>query len=161
MYVPKKDPTHNPKRKLPTRARKRKPEAWYQVYGQGSQDSLHQEALQPVYETWGRIPHTIPRIVIGTRKTEEKNQTSMLPRKAERSPIPQSSLLRSWARRWTGLRRQSRNKMPNGRNIAVVIWFQLRIGNWFGISIGKILINLEEMVIHLLCVGWRNFSWLS
>jgi hypothetical protein len=31
----------------------RKQKAWYQVYGQGSQESLHQEALQPLQEAWG------------------------------------------------------------------------------------------------------------
>jgi hypothetical protein len=38
-------------------------------------------------------PLTIPRIVVGTRKIEHKNPISMLPRKAERNPIPKSTLL--------------------------------------------------------------------
>ena len=30
---------------------------WYQVYGQGSQESSFWEELQPVQEAWGRIYH--------------------------------------------------------------------------------------------------------
>ncbi len=48
---------HNPMRKLPTRARKETKETWYWVHSQSPQESSHQEALQPLQETWGCIYH--------------------------------------------------------------------------------------------------------
>ncbi len=45
-HVPKKDPVHNPRKK--PQGQERKQEAWYQIYSQGFQESLHQEVLQPL-----------------------------------------------------------------------------------------------------------------
>ncbi len=50
-----------------------------------------------------RTQRTILEIVVSSRKTERKNPISAPLRKAERNPIPQSSLSRSWARKWTGM----------------------------------------------------------
>jgi hypothetical protein len=46
--------------------------SWHQVYGQGSQESLFQEALQPVQEAWGHVSCTTLVIVVGLRKTERR-----------------------------------------------------------------------------------------
>ena len=52
-----------------------------------------------------RTGRTILEIAVGSRKTEWKNPVSAPLRKAERNPIPQSSLLRNKARKWTSSRR--------------------------------------------------------
>jgi hypothetical protein len=39
------------------KSKKGKKKPWYQGYGQGAQESLLQEALQPVQEAWGRVYH--------------------------------------------------------------------------------------------------------
>ncbi len=35
--------------------RERKQEAWYCVFGQSPEESLRQEALQPLQEIWGHV----------------------------------------------------------------------------------------------------------
>ncbi len=68
------------------------------------------------------IPCTTHKIVVGMRRTEMKNPMSKRPRKAQESPIPQSSLSHNYARKWTSSRKQSRNKMLKRRNVTVAIW---------------------------------------
>jgi hypothetical protein len=68
-----------------------------------------------------RVPHTTPQTTVGTRKLKQKNLIPVPQRKAEINPIPQTSLLHNLAENRTSLRRQSRSRMPNGRNVAVAI----------------------------------------
>jgi hypothetical protein len=60
------------------------------------------------------IPCTTHKIVIGKKRMEMRNLTS------ER-PIPRSSLLHNYAKRWTSSSKQSKNKIQKRRNIAIVI----------------------------------------
>ncbi len=117
----KKDPIHNPMRRLLTRARRETrglvPSLWARLPRKLAPRSI----LTSARSMGACIPCTIPRIVVGTRKTGWSNPIFTPPRKAERNPTPPRTFLQSWARRWTGLRRQSRNKTPNRRNVVVVI----------------------------------------
>jgi hypothetical protein len=44
-------------REVFSQEREREEIPWYQGYGQGTQESLLQEALQPVQEAWGHVYH--------------------------------------------------------------------------------------------------------
>jgi len=76
------------------------------------------KVLQPMQETWGHIYHTQYTCC---RYKENRNEKSDFweTRKGSRDPIPQSSLLHNYARKWTSLSRWSRNKTPKGRNVAI------------------------------------------
>ncbi len=64
---------------------------------------------------------TILEIAVSSRKTEWIYPISAPLRKAERNPIPQNSLLRNKARKWTSSRRWSRKKAPRSGSVAVAI----------------------------------------
>jgi hypothetical protein len=57
------------------------------------------------------IPCTTHKIVVDTRRMEKRNPTSKQPRMVQENPIPQSSHSHNYARKWTSLRKQSRNKI--------------------------------------------------
>ncbi len=91
----------------------RKQATWYWVYDQSFQESLHQNIIATSARSIRmRILCTIQETVVSLRKTEWRKPIFMPPRKAERNPILQSSLLRSWGRNCSSLRRQSRNRVP-------------------------------------------------
>jgi hypothetical protein len=112
-YAPKKDPMHNSTSSLLTRARKEKRSLVLSIWAR-----FPRKLVPRSIETYARsmgtcISCTIPRIVVGMRKTEQKNPFSVPPKKAERN---RSTILHSEERRWIGSRRQSQNKIPTRRN---------------------------------------------
>jgi hypothetical protein len=95
MYVPKKDQIHTPTRSLHTRARKETRGLVPSIWARFPRKLAPRSIATSARSMGVRTPCTIPRIVVGTRKTEQKNLISALPRKAERNPILQTTLLRS------------------------------------------------------------------
>ncbi len=120
-YVPKNDPMHNPLRKLLQRTRKETRDLVQSLLTKFQRKLKARSIATSARNMGAHIPCTIHKIVVGTRRTEMRNPTSVQPRKTQENPIPQSSLLHSYARKWTSLRKPSRNMMLNGRNVAVAI----------------------------------------
>jgi hypothetical protein len=93
MYEPKKDQIHNPPRKLPTRARMETRDLVLSLQLKSPRKLAPRSIATSARSKGAHIPCTTGRIVVGMRKMEQKNPNSAPPRKAERNPIPQSSLL--------------------------------------------------------------------
>ncbi len=115
-YVPRKSPAYNLARKLTTRARKETNNLVLLLLWESPRKLAPRRIATPARSMGARLLHTIQDTVVSMRKMEQRKPIPMLSRKAERSPIPWSSLLHSWARNWTSLRRRSRNRAPSPRN---------------------------------------------
>jgi hypothetical protein len=76
--VPKKDPMHNPTRRLCTKVR-RVTRDLAPILRAGFTRKLPPRSIATIARNMGaHIPHTILRVVVGTRKMEHKNLTSAL-----------------------------------------------------------------------------------
>ena len=98
-YVLKKDPMHNPQRKLLQKARKETRDPVRSLLTKYLRKLVPRSIATCARNMGAHIPHTTHKIVEGTRRTETKNPTSEQPRKALRNPIPQSSLSHNYARK--------------------------------------------------------------
>jgi hypothetical protein len=96
--VPEKDPMHNPTRKLPTRTRKETRDLELSLQPESPRKLTSRSIATSARIMEAHIPHTTQRIVVGTRKMEQKKLISVPPREANRSTIPQGSLLCNGAR---------------------------------------------------------------
>jgi hypothetical protein len=87
------NPTHNPSKKLVTGAKRVTRDLLPILQAEFPRKPTPRNNTTFARNMELHVPRTIPRIVVGLRKTERKNPSSLPPRKAERNPIPQSSLL--------------------------------------------------------------------
>jgi hypothetical protein len=111
----------NPPRKLPRKTRKETRDLVQSLFTKFPRKLIPRSIVICARNMGAHIPCTIHKIVVGMRRTEMRNPTSKQPRKVQENPIPQSSLSHSYARKWTCLRKQSRNKMLKGRNVSIAI----------------------------------------
>jgi hypothetical protein len=88
VYVSKKDPMHNPTRRLLTRVRRETRGLILSLRARFPRKLAPRSIATSTRSMGAHIPCTTPRIVVGTRKTEQNNPISVLPRKVERKPIP-------------------------------------------------------------------------
>jgi hypothetical protein len=112
VYVHRKSLTHNPARKLPTRARKETSNLVLMLLSEFPRKSTLRKIATSARSMGVHILLPIQETVVSMRDTEWRRPNSMPPRKVERNPFLQSSFK---ARNWTSLRRQSSKRAPSPR----------------------------------------------
>jgi hypothetical protein len=112
---------HNPMRKLPTRVRKDARDMLLSLWSESPRQLAPRSIAASVRNMGACISRTTQRIVIGTRKAEWKKLISAPPRKAERNPILQSSLLCNEEEIGQAQEGNQETEHPKARNVAVAI----------------------------------------
>jgi hypothetical protein len=118
VYVPKKDPVHNPTRRLPTRVRNKTkglvPSLWARLL---TKLALRKHCNLCKKHRGAYTTHNIKNCHRYKKDGMEKSNFRAA-KKIKTNPIKYSF---AQARRCSGSRKQSRNKMPHGRNLAIAI----------------------------------------
>jgi hypothetical protein len=91
VYVRRKNPKHNPARKLPTRARKETSNLVLMLLSESPRKSTLRRIATSERSMGAHILCPIQETVVSMRNTKWRRPISMPPRKVERNPFPQSS----------------------------------------------------------------------
>ncbi len=123
-YVPKKEPPHKPMRRISSRARKETRSLVPSLRARFPRKLASRSIATCARNMGVHIPCTIPRIVVGKQKMEQRNLTSAPSRKGVKKSNPKK---RSFAQL-----SNTREKMPNKRimAVAIVILTQNRESDW-------------------------------